>query len=92
MNRRKFLFLSLSTFLIGTIVDGLQRKVSEGRLNKNKVVPLEYGPGDRGIVHLPPGTNNVAIGSDFSLDEHNLFAEDPISEHSTPTTIYVSGS
>lgn len=92
MNRRKFLVLSLSTFLIGTIVDGFQRKVSKGRSNKNGVVPQEYGPGDRGTAHLPPGTKNVDIASEFPLDGHSLFAEDPISEHSTPATIYVSGS
>jgi len=92
VNRRKFLLLSLSTFLIGPIVDRFQRKISRGRLG-SEVAPLEYGSSEnRGIGHLQSGAKTIAVVPDLPLDEGSLFAEDPISEHSVPTAIYISGS
>lgn len=91
MNRRKFLLLSLSTFLIGPIVDRFQRKISRGRL-RSEVSPLELGSSDREIGHLQSGAKLIAVDPDLPLDDDSLFAEDPISEHSVPTAIYISGS
>lgn len=92
MNRRKFLLLSLSTYLIGPIVNRFQRKILRGRL-RSEVAPLEYGASEnRGIGHLQSGAKTIVAGPNLPLDEDSLFAEDPITEHSVPTAIYISGS